>query len=323
MNGNSPNRNWALRICALLLLSLAGAVSCAPPHLPRAYEGGIAFASDRNGGPFGPLYIMDADGRPWRALANTRPASPGAMTWSPDGTTLAFEAVLLDDTEYRGVRGIVFVGVGGDENRHTEYGPCRHSPAWSPDGRLLAFYTDCDGRSSLSIATPERTGETELVTNLPERVIDGTEYPIRISWSPDSRFLIYDVRDEEGNWDIWAVSQDGEFNRFVTDGQEPAWSPARDEIAFEREGDIWLLSMETGEEFKLVDDPVRAHWPAWSPSGDQLLFVSWRDDQKGVRRTMIRNTEIYRIDRDGSGLVNLTRNDAWDAYPVWRPTSAD
>jgi TolB protein len=297
--------------------------SCAPLRLTNDFDGDIAFFSDREEGPFGPVYIMDAQGHKWKTLPNTRPALPRGLTWSPDGTTVAFEAVLLDEAEYRGVEGIVFAAVSKDEDQRTTYGPCRYSPAWSPDGQFLAFYTDCGDDSSLSIATPEKTRETELVTNLPARVIDGTHYPTRISWSPDSQFLVYDARDEQGNWEIWLVSQDGKSNEFVTVGREPAWSPARDEIAFEREGDIWILSIGTGKEYKLVDDPVRARWPAWSPTGHQLLFVSWRDDSEENRRTTIANTEIYRINRDGTGLLNLTQNPGWDSFPAWRPALSD
>ena len=321
MHSNPLHKNQILCACVVVCVVLVWMGNCTPLHMVNNSDGDIAFASDREGEPFGPLYIMDTQGQSWKALPNTRPSLPRGLTWSPDGTTLAFEAVLLDEDEYHGLEGIVFVTVGSAENQRTTYGPCRYSPAWSPDGQFLAFYTDCEGRSSLSIATPEGRGETELVTGLPDRVIDGVHYPMRISWSPDAQFLVYDTRDGQGKWKIWLVSRNGQSNEFVTDGREPAWSPTRDEIAFERDGDIWIISMETGKEYKLVDDPVRAGWPAWSPTGDQLLFESWRDDLRENRRTTIANTEIYRINRDGTGLLNLTHNAFWDGFPAWRPAS--
>jgi Tol biopolymer transport system component len=185
MHSNPLNRNQTLCACIMVLLVLAYMGSCTPLRLMKSFDADIAFVSDRDGGPFGPLYVMDAQDHRWKTLLNTRSASPGGLSWSPDGTILAFEAVLLDEAEYHGLAGIEFVTVSRGENQRTTYGPCRHSPAWSPDGRFLAFYTDCEDRSSLSIATPEKTRETELVTNLPDRVIDGTHYPMRISWSAD------------------------------------------------------------------------------------------------------------------------------------------
>lgn len=304
-------------ILLVLLLCSIWTAGCSSMTSPASIE--IVFASDRRPTrPFSALYAMDAEGRVRGPLKNMYWAIHNGASWSPDGTTLALQYVLPEGHE-----GITLVKFTASGTERTDYGPCRYSPAWSPDGRYLAFYTDCDNKSALSIAEISSGQEADLVTDLPERLDNGTFYEVRISWSPDSQFLAYDVRDEQGKYEIWIVSRDGKSNHFLTDGSEPAWSPTGDEIAFERDGDIWILSKETGEEYRLVDDPIRAHWPVWSPTGDQLLFVSWRDDSEENRRTTIANTEIYRINRDGTELLNLTQDPGWDAFPAWRPASPD
>lgn len=306
-----------LYVLLVLLLCIVWAAGCSFSASPGSFE--IVFFSDRQPTrPFYTLYEMDAEGRVRGPLENVQAPVPNGTSWSPDGTNLAYQSVLPDGHE-----GIAFLKITKNETKHTDYGLCRYSPAWSPNGEYLAFYTDCDNKSALSIAKLDSDQETALVTNLPERLHDGRFYEMRVTWSLDSRFLAYDIRKEQGKYEIWIVSRDGTSNQFLTDGSEPAWSTRHDEIAFERNGDIWIISMRTGEEHKLVDDPVRAEWPVWSPTGDQLLFVSWRDDSDENRHTTVVNTEIYRINRDGSGLVNLTRNSAWDAYPAWRPRSPD
>ncbi len=47
--------------------------------------------------------------------------------------------------------------------------------------------------------------------------------------------------------------------------------------------------------------------PAWSPDGTQITFHSNRDG----------NSEIYMMNADGSGQINLTNNSVWDSSPAW------
>jgi Tol biopolymer transport system component len=311
-------RLYVSLILLLFNLSMSGCQSAKQVSLDWA-DGDIVFVSDRiSGNPFGPLFMMDAEGRNWAVLRDTAPTLPRGPAWSPDGNTLAFEDVLVDNAAYHGLEGIVLLNSTWGKKT---YGPCRHSPAWSPDAQLLAFYTDCGSASSLSVATPTGQSETELVTGLPARSApDGTVHDIRISWAADSQHIAYDVRNKQDEWEVWIVSRDGSINAYLTQGCHPSWSPLGSEIAFARDGDIWVISVETKVEHKLVDDPVRAEWPAWSPDGQQLVFVTWRDDvltERHVYRMV--NTEIYQVNRDGSELVNLTHNPGWDAFPAWRP----
>jgi dipeptidyl aminopeptidase/acylaminoacyl peptidase len=53
-------------------------------------------------------------------------------------------------------------------------------------------------------------------------------------------------------------------------------------------------------------------FPAWSPDGSMIAFVSDRDG----------NWEIYTKNADGSGLTRLTHNDVRDSHPVWSPTGS-
>lgn len=309
-------RTRILFVLLTLLLSIAWIERCSFLRSTDSIE--IVFMSDRGRLGVSRLRAMNARGRVFGPLSDTNSPSPNGASWSPDGTTLAFQSLMPDGHE-----GIAMVEISESGTSRTDYGPCRYSPAWSPDGQYLAYYTDCDDRSAVSISKFNIDEETDLVMDLPDRLVDGTFYEVRISWSPDSQSLAYDLRDEQGEHEIWIVSRDGESNQFLTEGSEPAWSPTRDEIAFERDGDIWILAMPTGEESKLMDDPVRAHWPAWSPTGDQLLFVSWRDDSEKDRQTTVANTKIYRINRDGTGLRNLTKNKGWDGFPSWRPVPSE
>ena len=53
-----------------------------------------------------------------------------------------------------------------------------------------------------------------------------------------------------------------------------------------------------------------------SPDGNRLLYrrVFWSIDANGTR---VRNSEIVSAKLDGSDEVNLTRDPAYDVYPIW------
>jgi Tol biopolymer transport system component len=51
----------------------------------------------------------------------------------------------------------------------------------------------------------------------------------------------------------------------------------------------------------------------WSPHGDQIAFT----DYGGAPDF---NEDVYKINADGSGLLNLSRSPSYDARPSWGPS---
>ncbi len=84
-----------------------------------------------------------------------------------------------------------------------------------------------------------------------------------------------------------------------------------------RKGDgpwqVWVMTSDGKERFPITDGTTDDSAPAWSPDGNELLFVSRRDG----------NREIYRISLDaalaGQPPTNLTRHRADDWTPSWSP----
>ncbi|MBX3014545.1 MAG: PD40 domain-containing protein [Caldilineaceae bacterium] len=99
---------------------------------------------------------------------------------------------------------------------------------------------------------------------------------------------------------------------------EAIWSPTGEQIAFAAKSEenkeelykIYLANADGSNVHLLLEDqPGYNFRPVWSPAGDFVLFVSNRDG----------NQEIYRVNVDGTGLVNLTNNDANDSAPSLSP----
>lgn len=91
-----------------------------------------------------------------------------------------------------------------------------------------------------------------------------------------------------------------------TGAAEPA--PARG-LAFERNGDIFLARADGSRPRNLTRTPSREYAPAWSPDGERLLFVGYRDG----------NAELYVARADGRGVRRVTRHRGEDLTPAWSP----
>ena len=174
-------------------------------------------------------------------------------------------------------------------------------PAWSPDGRQIAF--DRDGW--VYVVTVDGSGERRLLRG---------DSP---AWSPDGTRIAFTSRDG-----ISVVSMDGadlktlvnneDFREFLPPGLsdlgvgKPAWSPNGGQIAFEHLGDgdfqpsrIWVTDsdrMYPRPLTKPVDGRRNAESdPAWSPDGSQLVFWSYgygialADASSGSARSLYRN----------------------------------
>ena len=132
----------------------------------------------------GRLNLVDADGEHRRRLAGS---FGGHLSWSPDGSHLAFE--LRGEAPNWGDIGVVDLASG--ERRNLTHRPGDDSgPAWSPDGKQIAFLAD------LSCA------------------FTGTCNP---DWQ------------EEGPRELWLMDADGgHLHQLTRDGgfyDDPAWQP--------------------------------------------------------------------------------------------------
>lgn len=285
----------------------------------------ITFISNRRaqtehgvtGGPtFERILTMNTNGGEIAYLKGTT-TIVGPGTWSPDGRAYAIYA-FNDETKH-------FCLILFDSSGHRCLVKDGFTPSWSPDGRYIAYSTSGSFSSvpentrsaTINLLTMSTGVVTPMVTLPPP--VDAVSHTVfsHITWSPDGETIAYsiytygisgtEVVEDAGS--IWLFNMNAQRPTFLTSGQSPAWSPTRNEIAFDRDQDIWLYNLDMRTETVFIDDPVRAYYPAWSPDGEQILFTSKRDG----------NSEIYRINRDGTQLTRLTNDSAADFAPMWRP----
>ena len=193
---------------------------------------------------------------------------------------------------------------------------CYALPAWSRDGRWLAFEYNPSptglhsGQSDIYVMNPRRGLATARALTRTAG-FDGDP-----SWSPTGKQIAFEST-RSGNSDIWVMNSDGTNPRDLTpkspgwDG-DPAWSPGGNRIAFTsmRDGnkEIYLMNPDGTGLLNITNNRGDDFDPTWSPDGQLVAFVSNRD----------RNLEIYETN-DRFLLKRLTHDPAFDAFPAFSP----
>lgn len=216
---------------------------------------------------------------PEAAQQQPTPFATAVPTVTPRPEALRVGGSLVYSVRENGQDDLWATVIGQSAPVHLTGGPADdRDPAWSPDGRQVAFASNRDGNWELYVLDT-RSGEvTRLTYTLG---FEGAP-----SWSPDGQWLVYEGYAED-NLDIYITRLDGTQGpiRLTYDPApdfSPAWSPGGREIAYVswREGnqDIYLLSLDDPSEeltINLTGTPdANEDDPAWSPDGLTLAYGS-------------------------------------------------
>jgi hypothetical protein len=186
----------------------------------------IAFSSsvtNEQGRPSVQLFVMNADGSGvQRVTTGAGGSAAGALfaSWSPDGSSIAFEGLGATGT------GICTVAVTGGPGTCVKLPNWPHiaagtEPAWSPDGTLLAFDVQRASIDSQGNGVPDwnGVGTVGLGGGEPTQLV---ELGSSASWSPDGSQLVFVLAG-----DLYIVSADGSNMRQLTRTPEaealPSW----------------------------------------------------------------------------------------------------
>jgi TolB protein len=182
------------------------------------------------------------------------------------------------------------------------------SPAWSPNGRFIAFDALANRNYDVWVMRPDGTGRRRVTTSAAPDYF--------ASWSPDGTSLVF-TSDRGAGEDLYVIAADGTSERQLTNDPGPdwgpAWSPDGTRIAFAGNSrgnlEVEVVNADGTERVPLTDHPGRDYDPAWSPDGSRIAFTSERDGDPNV----------YVMNADASAVVQLTDDPAGDFRPAWSP----
>lgn len=193
----------------------------------------------------------------------------GSSTLSPDGNRLLLSA-----------RGDIFtIPAKSGFTRNLTQSSYAHdrAPAWSPDGKWIAYISDLNGEYEIYIQKQDGSEPRQQITS------GADTYKFNIKWSPDSKKILWNdkkLRLQYVDIETKAVtlvdqSEIWEFNSFD-------WSPDSRWIAYVNPlqygiSVIVLYDALTGTKTEVTDAWYPSNQPTFSTDGKYLFFTSARD----------------------------------------------
>lgn len=313
------------------------------PHSPSWSPDGtkLAFVSA------GEIWKINADGTGEQRVT-TNATVDADPAWAPDGTTIIFA---------KGGTGIATINADGTNEVPKTNNPADTEPAWSPDGTLIAFRR-ASPDAGLWVMNAAGGDQIRIVADQPGPLGTFNVEPAwqPVAQTPNT-FTIsgritrdglglagvvvnltgttsaFATTDNVGNYQISGLIPGGNYsvspsaighyfsppNRSfinLTSNQTASFTALavclgancvrNGKIAFVRDADIWSMNSDGTNQTRIQ---VGGASPNYSPDGSHIAFQTNRDG----------NTEIYRMNADGSDPVRLTNNPASDTSPHYSP----
>jgi|WetSurMetagenome_2_1015567.scaffolds.fasta_scaffold00183_2 tricorn protease len=242
---------------------------------------------------------------------------------SPNGTRAVFEA--------RGEIFTVPAEKGDVRNLTNSSGAADRTPAWSPDGQKIAWFSDASGEYQLIISDQNGLVPPKAIS------IEKPTFFYNLCWSPDSKkvaftnaerdLLIVDVEKgtvQKADYDLMAVPERSLI---------PVWSPDSRWIAYSKQlpnkyRAVMLYNTDGNKSYQITDGLSDCVSPAWDKGGKYLYFLASTDmalntgwlDMSSMERPQRRNVYFAILSKDGASPL-LPESDEEKAVPSAAPTA--
>ncbi len=289
-------------LSALALLTLLGFFTqYAQPIGDNEESSVLGYHEPQTGGAF---YSVRGDGTRETRLLTIAGSDIWGASGSPDGKHVAFRVDMGNDP----ASDIYVANVDGSGARRiTHSGRHDTQPAWSPDGKRIAFISIPAGTSGdyvLETIHADGSGLKTIVAGVTEKLLP--------AWSPDGKFIAYQTRNglHQQIAVVPAAGGSSSWLAATVDGAQPAW--ARDNrVAFvSADGSIAVTTTAGSTAKELVRN---AQMPAWSSDAKKISYI----------REAGGDAQVFVTDFVTGRTVNISQLAGLDASrPAWTPRGA-
>jgi len=257
------------------------------------------YSHSRGGGERAEIRIAPLNGLPRESDAS----------FSPDGDQVAF--VWAGEKKNYAHIYVSQIGAADSPRRLTSADDqsFEFAPAWSPDGRYIAFFRFNQKEQSLSVYITASLGGSErrLYTVHSSRKVDA------LDWSPDGKYLAFcDSASPVEASSIFLLSLDTLEVRPITSptagtlgDSSPAFSPDGKSLAFVRNTldvlEIYRVSLAGGPPTQITFDHADVQGITWTPDSKDLVFSSSRQGSPSLWRVSAQGGTPQRLPIAGAG----------------------
>jgi dipeptidyl aminopeptidase/acylaminoacyl peptidase len=208
---------------------------------------------------------------------------------SPDGKSVVYCVGYTEGEKREQKAGLWLLDIESGESRRLTAGvKTDTSPAWSPDGRQIAFLSSRAGMPQIYLIAVDG-GEAKPITDLKQPIGGGP------AWSPDGKYIAFTA---------------GPKMETPPDPSKP-YRVTRNVYRFDGIGyldpivqDIYVVSSEGGEPGsmseprsfaepkQLTHDPMMNTGPTWSPDGQEILFNAGFDPNESYPRSELKLVDL-------------------------------
>ncbi|MBI1750432.1 MAG: PD40 domain-containing protein [Acidobacteria bacterium] len=216
---------------------------------------------------------------------------------SPPPSPFSAGLIVFVGPDASGQSQVFTVQPDGSERRQLTRAPGGHAfPAWSRDGKRIAFTSLRTGAVEIWVMNVDGTDQTQLT--FPPA--SGNFVP---SWSPNGNQIAF-ASVRTGHSEIWVMNADGTNQRQLTStatpggSNAPSWSPDGTKIAFASDSSglthVHVMDAD-GSNIRQLTQPIGTNFPdsnvpVWAPDSSKLSFWSGIETRFG---------QVWVIDGDG------------------------
>ena len=181
---------------------------------------------------------------------------------------------------------------------------------WSPDGQKIAYMGSEGGRRGLMVVRSDGSDQKYLAP------VEGTNHPLpssgeRFTWSPDGKSIAF-VSTTPGPETGDASGDPVVITRYL---YKPTAREGLTRFNDNKRLHIFVVNVDGSGLRQLTDGTYYEHSLDWSPSGEEILFVSNQEPDPD----RFFNYDLFAIMVSDGSIRRLTATENIEYQPIWSP----